>query len=46
MRHVLITEVEDHPGVLNRIASLFRKRAYNIERSLRRITRTGRVFLA
>ena len=31
MRHVLITEVEDHPGVLNRIASLFRKRAYNIE---------------
>ncbi len=31
MRHVIIVDVEDHPGVLNRIASLFRKRAYNIE---------------
>jgi len=31
MRHVLIAEVEDHPGVLNRVASLFRKRGFNIE---------------
>jgi acetolactate synthase I/III small subunit len=23
--------VEDHPGVLNRVASLFRRRAFNIE---------------
>jgi len=31
MRHTLVAMVEDQPGVLNRIASLFRKRNYNIE---------------
>ena len=31
MRHTLIARVEDHPGVLNRVASLFRRRAFNIE---------------
>lgn len=31
MLHTLVIIVEDKPGVLNRIASLFRRRAYNIE---------------
>jgi acetolactate synthase I/III small subunit len=31
MRHTIIVLVEDKPGVLNRVASLFRRRAYNIE---------------
>ena len=31
MRHVLVALVEDKPGVLNRVASLFRRRAFNIE---------------
>jgi acetolactate synthase-1/3 small subunit len=31
MRHTLVTLVEDKPGVLNRVASLFRRRAFNIE---------------
>lgn len=31
MRHTIVATVEDQPGVLNRIASLFRKRNYNIE---------------
>src|SRR5262245_8145617 len=29
--HTLITYVEDKPGVLNRVVSLFRRRNYNIE---------------
>lgn len=31
MRHTLVALVEDKPGVLNRVASLFRRRAFNIE---------------
>ena len=31
MHHTLVALVEDKPGVLNRIASLFRRRAFNIE---------------
>ena len=31
MRHTFALYVEDKPGVLNRIASLFRRRAFNIE---------------
>lgn len=31
MNHTIIALVEDKPGVLNRVASLFRRRAYNIE---------------
>src|SRR5436190_24225530 len=31
MHHTLVALVEDEPGVLNRIASLFRRRAFNIE---------------
>ncbi|MBC8346369.1 MAG: acetolactate synthase small subunit [Candidatus Marinimicrobia bacterium] len=31
MKQILITLVEDKPGVLNRIASLFRRRNYNID---------------
>ena len=31
MNRTLITLVEDKPGVLNRVASLFRRRAFNIE---------------
>ncbi len=30
-KHTLIALVEDKPGVLNRIASLFRRRAFNIQ---------------
>jgi len=30
-KHTLVALVEDKPGVLNRIASLFRRRAFNIE---------------
>ena len=30
-KHTLIALVEDRPGVLNRIASLFRRRGFNIE---------------
>jgi acetolactate synthase-1/3 small subunit len=31
MNHTIVALVEDKPGVLNRVASLFRRRAYNIE---------------
>lgn len=31
VQHTLIALVEDKPGVLNRVASLFRRRAFNIE---------------
>ncbi len=31
MQHTIIALVQDHPGVLNRIVSLFRRRGYNIE---------------
>ncbi len=31
MNRTLIARVEDKPGVLNRVASLFRRRAFNIE---------------
>ncbi len=31
MRHTFVVHVEDKPGVLNRVASLFRRRAFNID---------------
>ena len=31
MEHIFVVLVEDKPGVLNRVASLFRRRAFNIE---------------
>ena len=31
MTHTFVVHVEDKPGVLNRVASLFRRRAFNIE---------------
>ena len=31
MQHTLVVLVEDKPGVLSRVASLFRRRAFNIE---------------
>jgi len=31
MQHTLVTLVEDKPGTLNRVASLFRRRGFNIE---------------
>ncbi|MCX8025238.1 MAG: acetolactate synthase small subunit, partial [Thermanaerothrix sp.] len=31
MQHIIVALVEDKPGVLNRVASLFRRRAFNIE---------------
>ena len=29
-RHTLVVLVEDHPGVLNRVVSLMRRRSFNI----------------
>ncbi len=31
MKHTLVARVLDEPGVLNRVASLFRRRAFNID---------------
>ena len=31
MKHTLVARVQDQPGVLNRVASLFRRRNFNIE---------------
>lgn len=31
MKHTIVTLVEDQPGVLSRVSSLFRRRAFNIE---------------
>ena len=31
MKHTLVARVIDEPGVLNRVASLFRRRAFNID---------------
>jgi acetolactate synthase I/III small subunit len=31
IKHTLVALVEDKPGVLNRVASLFRRRSFNIE---------------
>lgn len=31
MKHTLVALVEDKPGVLNRVASLFRRRSFNID---------------
>jgi acetolactate synthase I/III small subunit len=31
VKHILVALVQDHPGVLHRVVSLFRRRAYNIE---------------
>ncbi len=30
-KHTVVALVEDRPGVLNRVASLFRRRGFNIE---------------
>ena len=29
--HILVATMQDHPGVLNRVSSLFRRRSFNIE---------------
>ena len=30
-KHILVALLENHPGVLNRMASVFRRRGFNIE---------------
>jgi len=35
MKHTLVAKVADQPGVLNRVASLFRRRAFNIDSKYR-----------
>ena len=42
MQHTLIALVEDKPGVLNRVASLFRRRAFQYRIAHRRAHRTAR----
>jgi len=44
MRHTFAVHVEDTPGVLNRVASLFRRRAFNIESLTVGHTETAGVF--
>ncbi len=41
MQHTLVVLVEDKPGVLDRVASLFRRRAFNIESLTVGHTETG-----
>jgi len=43
MKHTLVARVADQPGVLNRVASLFRRRAFNIESLTVGHTETGDV---
>ena len=31
MKHTLVALMQDHPGVLNRVSSLFRRRGFNID---------------
>ena len=31
MKHTIVALMQDHPGVLHRVVSLFRRRGYNIE---------------
>jgi acetolactate synthase-1/3 small subunit len=41
VKHTLVAKVLDQPGVLNRVASLFRRRAFNIESLTVGHTETG-----
>ncbi|HEX7579057.1 MAG TPA: acetolactate synthase small subunit, partial [Thermoanaerobaculia bacterium] len=31
MRHTLVARVQDQPGVLHRVISMFRRRAFNVD---------------